>query len=183
MGSAYHSLRSRRCYSCQACDYCCCYHCAAKVYVRVAVHFVYTIYVHDTHMYRYRYRCMCMYVGTHVGVYVCMHIRICMSVCLSVCLPGWLSVCLSVCLPVRLSVRRSVGLSPNYTPTVKPSFFAPVSSAFNHPMLLLLLFFNWTLCERAQHLAGDCRDVHSLWCETGSVIYSWPKEKLRICIN
>ena len=30
--------------------------------------------------------------------------------------------------------------------------------------------FNWTLCERAQHLASDCRDVHSLWCETGSVI-------------
>ena len=29
-------------------------------------------------------------------------------------------------------------------------------------LLLRLLFFNWTLCERAQHLAGDCRDVHSL---------------------
>ena len=37
--------------------------------------------------------------------------------------------------------------------------------------------FNWRLCERAQHLAGDCRDVHSLWCETGSVIYSWLKVK------
>ena len=37
--------------------------------------------------------------------------------------------------------------------------------------------FNWTLCERAQHLAGDCRDVHSLWCETGSVIDSCLKTK------
>ena len=32
--------------------------------------------------------------------------------------------------------------------------------------------FNWTLYERARHLASDCRDMHSLWCETGSMIDS-----------
>ena len=62
-------------------------------------------------------------------------------------------------------------------------FLAPLfkASGSQHGDILLIAtittIFNWTLCEWAQHLAGDCRDVHSLWCETGSVIDSCLKTK------
>ena len=39
-----------------------------------------------------------------------------------------------------------------------------------------------TTTERAQHFAGDCRCVHSLWCETDSMINACKKESSPVAI-